>query len=207
MTEPTPDEINGPTEPVTQSPPAKGFDFEELPDLKDPLTPQEKLDLFMKRIEEENSMLDQRLGWLLTLQGLLFASVAFFADGGGNRFPIVIIAIFGVASAVSVGWVLRLSSRTLDPLNDDRENYVRALLIDKDPSQFRATVTGERPTRHDAENDDFHVGTWMFPWKLLPPLLVVLWLVAGVYFAVSSGSPEAANPNEPTAVDEPITDR
>ena len=103
----------------------------------------DQLKLLMQRVDEENTMLNQRLGWLLTLQGFLFAAAAvLFREGGDSQIDVsttcsaisclsgvAVIAAVGLLSSVSMWYVLRLSAHYLDPLNDRREELFDSLVM------------------------------------------------------------------------------
>ena len=117
-------------------------------------------------IESENEMINHRMMWLLTIQGLLFAS--FFLvwrgkkeigneDGEIRAKEIYTIYAIGVFSAVSVGIVLFFGLNTIK------------CIVESTPVAGRQYVIG---LSHGPVPPWVH---YLLPWNSLPVLFVVAW--------------------------------
>jgi hypothetical protein len=70
---------------------------------------QQHLQHLWERVKHENEMINHRLSWLWTLQGLLFATFGYMLKDNTktfNNFPISVICLVGIASCASVGYSL-----------------------------------------------------------------------------------------------------
>jgi hypothetical protein len=56
-------------------------------------------------IRHENSLLNQRLGWLFAVQGFLFTATAFFWRE--SAIPVIVLGLVGMISCASIGHTLR----------------------------------------------------------------------------------------------------
>lgn len=63
-------------------------------------------------IAGENALVNSRMGWLLTLQGLLFAALSFVWNL--HSALSVSVAIVGLAVSFSLGFYLRCNMRSID---------------------------------------------------------------------------------------------
>ena len=117
-------------------------------------------------VESENEMINHRMMWLLTIQGLLFAS--FFlvwrekkkTEDGDEEIRekhIYIIYALGVFSAVSVGIVLFFGLNAIK------------CIVDSTPTAARQYVIG---LSHGPVPPWVH---YLLPWNSLPVLFVVAW--------------------------------
>lgn len=121
-------------------------------------------------IESENEMIDHRMMWLLTIQGLLFAS--FFLAWSGKRLgrggvderlrvtgarEIGILYSLGVFSAVSVGLALFFALNTIK------------CIVTSTPDAGEQYVIG---LSHGPVSPWVH---YLLPWNSLPVLFVATW--------------------------------
>lgn len=70
---------------------------------------QQHLQHLWERVKHENEMINHRLSWLWTLQGLLFATFGYMLKDNTktfNKFPISVICLVDIASYASVGYSL-----------------------------------------------------------------------------------------------------
>jgi hypothetical protein len=122
-------------------------------------------------LEHENQLVSHRMGWMLTLQGLLFAAVAFFTKGGSNAFPILVICGVGIVSCVSITHAIHGSCRILDILNQERRSLVHDMDVE---SGFEPIPVFPKRRLN-----------FLYPWRILPTTLCVAWFVLAFYFAFS----------------------
>jgi hypothetical protein len=106
-------------------------------------------------IRLENDALNYRMTWFLTLQGLLFAALAFAWDKGAAI--IVVFSIVGILSSVSVGILLRYGILAIKEL----EKVSRA--------------DGHQPVIGKGYSGTSAVMHFLLPWHFLPILFVVAW--------------------------------
>ena len=74
-------------------------------------------------IEQENHLVNYRLTWLITLQGLLFAALGFAWDKRDAWQIIVVFCVMGIFSAVSCLLSLSYSQRALFRLHEWCETH------------------------------------------------------------------------------------
>ena len=135
-------------------------------------------------IASENEMINHRMMWLLTMEGLLFAS--FFLVWRGKRetkgeksvhtTELCILYLLGVFSAVSVGLVLFYGSNTI------------RCIVRNTPQAGRSYVRGVRHVIGEEHVIDMRrglhsvlawlvsvLGNYLLPWHSLPAVFVVAW--------------------------------
>ena len=114
-------------------------------------------------IMHENELVNQRIGWLVQAQGLLFATLA-FAWAEAPRALTLVLSVLGTAVALSLWTALRMYS----PAVRGRVNWLAERLpegIELD----EVLVIGRR-----AESRG--LGKIMRPWRALPMIFVLGWL-------------------------------
>ena len=129
-----------------------------------PDDPFRAYDVNRELIESENEMINHRMMWLLTIQGLLFASYFLVwrsvvderLRATGAR-EICILYSLGVSSAVSVGIVLFFAL-----------NVIKCI-VTSTPTEVRSYVIG---LSHGPVPAPVH---YLLPWNSLPVLFVVAW--------------------------------
>ena len=119
-------------------------------------------------IKHENELMNHRITWLSTLQGLLFAALGFAWDKHDAQVLVFIISIIGIVISISSITVLRAASGAISDLADWWEN--------NKPEDYQGPgVIGRRTTK-----------SWqrlLYPWNLLPVLFTFAWLlVLAVYW-------------------------
>jgi hypothetical protein len=115
-------------------------------------------------VEEENRLRNDRIAWLNTIQGLLFAALGFAWKDGKQLIPV--LACLGLLVALSSWLGLIISHKALKKL---RTNWTR---WNKDPS-------------HDPQSPGASPGIfgywapmswgWLAPWFTLPVLFMGAW--------------------------------
>ncbi|MGP0032520.1 MAG: hypothetical protein ACLPVF_18710 [Acidimicrobiales bacterium] len=121
-------------------------------------------DTIREMIRHEDSLRDQRLGWFLALNGLLFAGLGFAWSTDDANHLVVVFAILGVVIGLTTWVGMTISTRAIHEL------------------KAWADVHAE-PGTHDLlpvagiDSADLHAWQDTFaPWKVLPWALVVVWI-------------------------------
>jgi hypothetical protein len=126
-------------------------------------------------LEHENALLNQRMGWMLTLQGLLFAAAAVLFNNEGDVFPILVIAALGILSSISIFSTVQGGCHILDALNQERRALHRQL---DEAAAFNPLFPSEKP-RSWIVNWVGH--RLLYPWRALPVLLFFSWVALTAY--------------------------
>ncbi|XOF34224.1 MAG: hypothetical protein ACL93V_02715 [Candidatus Electrothrix sp. YB6] len=121
-------------------------------------------------VREENNMIDQRMMWMLTLNGLLFTTLGF--AWGGNRvlnwLPWILSGL-GALSTFSFGLILQCGLNALEHMNElwfELQDYSEYPL---------PPMTGL--------SRESIICSHLLPWNCLPQLLYSVWLI--VAFAIA----------------------
>jgi len=103
-------------------------------------------------IQHENTLLNARMGWMWALQGFLFGAIGFLWEI--HWIPILIIALVGFLSSISIGYsCIRASNAIgslLDIARDFKEENASYYIL---PPTLGARTKGIQ---------------WLLPWKFLP---------------------------------------
>jgi hypothetical protein len=111
-------------------------------------------------IRHEDTLRDHRMSYLLTLNGFLFASLAFAWKQ--TFWLILAIAAVGLAAGLSGFSAQDTSNRAVTKLRD----------LEPDASPPLVGLRG------DEQDDDAQMSDWMKwwqPWKALPKVLMAIW--------------------------------
>jgi hypothetical protein len=111
-------------------------------------------------IKHENDLVNQRIGWLVQTQGLLFAALA-FAWEKAPKLSYILSGV-GIATAISIASAIALYSPTVRRLN--------ALWLERAPEAERL----HRPINGDAPPST-GVLKMLRPWRALPFVFVSTW--------------------------------
>ncbi|MGH1484958.1 MAG: hypothetical protein ACRBCI_01985 [Cellvibrionaceae bacterium] len=124
-------------------------------------------------IQHEDNLLNTRLGWMWTLQGLLFGAAGFM--WGKDLLPIVVIASIGLLSSISIGYSCTRAVNAIGNLLEQSED-----LKTKHTSFFFPPMIGASKKGKE----------WLLPWYFLPWVFSAAWvsLLAYHYFANSISS-------------------
>lgn len=115
--------------------------------------------IIREMLQHENELINQRLGWLFTLQGLLFGAMSL--TWKDNTEVVLILGTIGVLSCVSVGYTLAVSARTTKELIELAQTYKRP----HPNAIFPPTVGARTPSLQ-----------WLFPARILPWVLGLAWI-------------------------------
>ncbi len=135
-------------------------------------------------IQHENELINHRVSWFLTFNGLLFAAFALHGDGFGAGCFILILAVIGITTAVSFFLVLMGAEKAINRLKGVWDEFGKRNTVD---IFGKIDVLG-----HEYEGWKKILG-WLHPWCSLPVLLAAAW--AGILFLwlaqpTSPGPPE-----------------
>ncbi|MDU9047343.1 MAG: hypothetical protein Q3M30_00735 [Candidatus Electrothrix sp. Rat3] len=138
-------------------------------------------------VREENEMIDQRMMWMLTLNGLLFTTLGF--AWGGNRvlnwLPWILSGV-GAWSTFSFGFVLQSGIKSIESMN---ELWVDILECSEYPLPLTIGL-----------NTKSVVYPHALPWHSLPLLLYSAWLIVAVAIAIEEWEREdSGNGGTPAA--------
>jgi hypothetical protein len=134
-------------------------------------------------IQHEDSLRDQRLGWLFALNGFLFTGLGFAWSDDDSGSLIVVLSMVGVVVALSSAVALARNQRAIAKLADLGT-----------AAQLDGVVTGLPPViglrseepRAERAPAARRAATWLYPWRMLPWALALAWLVIPVLRAVGS---------------------
>jgi hypothetical protein len=134
-----------------------------------------------EQIRHENELVHQRLTWLIQLQGLLFAALA-FAWGKGEAL-VCLISFLGVGTAVSLWSALRHYGPAVRQLAQWWS--VRRPDDFAGPDVIGLWAPSDRLAR------------WLRPWRFLPWVFVAAWVFVLAYSAVHASFPPWPSPAAP----------
>ena len=130
--------------------------------------------LVLESAKHEDDLLNHRMTWMWTLQGLLFTALGLLWKV--HPFPACIVSIVGLASCVSIGFSLRCSVRALHNLDEARE-WASSVTYPEQETPMMGLGKKE-VTRH-----------YMLPWNVLPWLMGVAWACMPILILTLRSSP------------------
>ena len=130
------------------------------------MTNEEYAAIIRSMIEHENTLLNHRMTWMWTLQGLLFAAVGFMWEI--HDLLVLLICAFGLCSCISVGVSLKSAVRAIGSLLKDWDDRLSA-----GGSYHGPPVIGSPGVSGWLEAN-------LKPWHILP------WLTAGVWILLAA---------------------
>jgi hypothetical protein len=125
-------------------------------------------------IEQENQLRNQRLGYLLTLNGFLFAALAFAWKTKDARALVYVVALLGFVTGISAIAGMRISNLAIARLRDWSDTHthsgdVRTRTDDWEAIDNVPPVVGMRGELPDG------VTQALAPWNSLPWALTFVW--------------------------------
>ncbi len=106
-------------------------------------------------LRQENDVMNHRMTWFLTLQGFLFAALAFGWDQGSAL--ITVLGLVGIMSSFSVGVLLRHAVLAMKHLQE-------------------AARDANEPIVGRTHKENPAIVHFILPWHFLPILLSIAWL-------------------------------
>ena len=116
--------------------------------------------LILESVKHEDDLLNHRMTWMWTLQGLLFTALGLLWKI--HPVPACLISILGLASCISIGFGLRCSVRALHNLDAGRKWASSVTFPEQETSLMGL---GRKEVK-------LHC---LLPWNLLP------WLMGGIW--------------------------
>ena len=133
-------------------------------------------------IFEENRLRDQRLGYLLTLNGFLFAALAFAWDDKSQGKALVgLLGFVGILAGLSAQMSMRISKYAIKRLRDWSDCHTRRASDGECPTDSGQIETWERndsipPVVGMRGDHPDGLTQSLAPWNVLPWVLAVVWL-------------------------------
>lgn len=124
------------------------------------MNPQEYRDAIRQMLNHENELVNNRYTWMLATQSLFFAALGVFWHRD-LTVELVICAV-GLCSTGSVFYSLYLANISIWNLVRDWESYCKV----NDETRNLPRIYGLRKSYPH----------WLYPWILVPPIVVVAWL-------------------------------
>ncbi|NJN87574.1 MAG: hypothetical protein HC881_16265 [Leptolyngbyaceae cyanobacterium SL_7_1] len=106
-------------------------------------------EIYLQILIHENDLMNHRITWFITLQGLLFAALGFAWDKQDAQKLILILSILGTLTSISSGFVLWGGASAIDEL-------------------LKKTTIGRRAKK---------IERFFYPWYTFPLLFLAAWIV------------------------------
>jgi hypothetical protein len=132
-------------------------------------------------IQHEDTLRDQRLGWLFALNGFLFTGLGFAWPDDDSGPLIAVFSMVGVLVAVSSAVALTRNQRAIAKLAE----LGAAQAVHGDVALPPVIALRSREPRREGGATDRTYVTWLYPWKMLPWALALAWLLIPVLRALS----------------------
>lgn len=117
-------------------------------------------EIIRNMIQQENSLISSRMGWMLTLQGLLFGALGFvLKEPLIPNYYIVMISLTGIAISVLTAWGLN--------------NATRAIIILMKTWEGNPKASRARPVIGLYNNKTLF--SYLTPWLILSLIFIVPW--------------------------------
>ncbi len=142
-------------------------------------------------IEHEDDLRNQRLGYLLTLNGLLFTALAFAWKTPSARPLVLVLAGMGILAALSSVASMRRSDAAIRALRVRAPALYESSWVDDSQRRTLADLQGIPVAFSSNEIHDLmkhHSGDWKWekllqPWRALPLIFLIAWIaIVGLSF-------------------------
>ena len=127
-----------------------------------------ELDVVRQMIQHEDSLRDQRLGWLFALNGFLFTALGLAWGDASSTSLVLIIAAVAIVVAVSTAAAMYASRVAIGRLGD---------LV---PVEQRDLIMGLRSRDLEARGGVAAYVPKLYPWRVIPWCLAVAWAATAV---------------------------
>lgn len=125
---------------------------------------QSHLNHLWDQLKHENDMLNHRLSWLWTLQGLLFASFGLLLENiSAGKLPISTICAVGICSCISVGYSVQKGHQVLNSIRPSINTILRKIESDLALDETKTVKSG--------------CFAFLHPWRFMPWVICVAWAV------------------------------
>jgi hypothetical protein len=122
----------------------------------------------LEQIRLENGLIDNRITWMLTLQGLFVVSLSFLLKDKPHRIAAVIVCCIGFVTCVTLGCSIVVGMHVLNELNPVANELGRA--IAKEIGITPINMTGRASG----------VLSFLLPWRILPWFFAYVWIVIAI---------------------------
>jgi hypothetical protein len=133
--------------------------------IPDSLTLNEKILLYRRIREHEDTVMNHRIVWMWTLQALLFAAFSLILEKGNESY-LGIICFVGLLSCFSIGYSLTCSWKFLDEMKEMGEKILEPNGISEEDKNI---ILGSPKIKPKLSK--------LLPWKFLPWLMGGAWLI------------------------------
>ena len=123
------------------------------------------LSIVLDQVRHENELMNHRMTWLWTVQGLLFASFGLLLGQTSDIIATFTVCVVGIVSSVSIGHSLSIGRLVLDDLNP----MVHTLAADCHLSPKALTGCNSRRA------------CLFLPWTILPWFFAAVWIALAAY--------------------------
>lgn len=122
----------------------------------------------LEQIRHENGLIDNRITWMLTLQGLFLVSLGFLLKDKPQKIAAVIVCCIGFVTCVTLGCSIVVGMHVLNELNPVANGL--AHVIAKDIGVTPVNMTGSASG----------VLSFLLPWRVLPWFFAYVWIVSAI---------------------------
>lgn len=119
-------------------------------------------------IKHENELANQRLTWMFTLQGLLFAAASYLWKD--CILPVMVFGFVGIISCISIGYFLYRGHKAIKNLLEIGSGY-KKFLKSLPPGTVFPPLIGIEDKTID----------WLLPTLLLPSVLGIAWIAILIF--------------------------
>ncbi|MCP4700878.1 MAG: hypothetical protein GY862_29090 [Gammaproteobacteria bacterium] len=127
-------------------------------------------------IMHENTLLNQRIGWMWTLQGLLFTAMSLLWKDHSAPGIVIIISLVGLLSSVSIGYSFSRATAAIRGLLKTADDFK-----EEHANQFKLPPTIGLRTSDSLQ--------WLLPWKSMPFVIGAAWIgIAVFHFILGTGT-------------------
>lgn len=133
---------------------------------------KEKSLVIRSLINDENKMYNDRMYWLVLIEGLLFASMgALIHDNNVSNVIqyLTILFLTGLCVSISFIYIFRLSEKAMDRLKDKHREICTDLKISEKEEDFVIGINHK-----EGCPNPFH---FLAPWNFLPYVFGIAWLL------------------------------
>lgn len=147
---------------------------------------EDPLHVYRSLIQHEDTLRNQRLGWMLTATGFLFTALAFAWDSADSLPLVYVIAVVGLLVSVSTLVGLHTNQLAIADLRDRFAQHAAELQASGAvPDGAEPPVVGMSDLRLRQHGLLRHDGIrWLFralyPWRFIPAVIALAWLAVMV---------------------------
>ena len=126
-------------------------------------------------IQHENDLINSRMGWMITLQGLLFAALgaSINRQSGENTFFLKLIPLIGLFSSLLTAWGIFTAQLAIARLQGWWEKHEEKLKVSNTPYEGPPIIG-----HTDIKNQKIRriLNRYITPWMLLPLVFIISWV-------------------------------